>query len=79
MRLRLFQRDDCPLCDEALAILAAAGTPDFEPVWIDDDGGVFAQTVRARQPMKARTRSASKGQSSSVAFTSSRSTGTRAP
>jgi len=37
MRLRLFQRDDCPLCDQALAILAAASTPDFEPVWIDDD------------------------------------------
>ncbi|KGQ17791.1 Glutaredoxin 2 [Lysobacter dokdonensis DS-58] len=37
MRLRLFQRDDCPLCDEALAVLAAARTPEFEPVWIDDD------------------------------------------
>ena len=37
MRLRLFQRDDCPLCDEALAVLAAARTPDFEPVWIDED------------------------------------------
>ena len=37
MRLRLFQRDDCPLCDEALAVLAAARLPDFESVWIDDD------------------------------------------
>lgn len=37
MRLTLYQRDDCPLCDEALAILAAARAPDFESVWIDDD------------------------------------------
>lgn len=43
MRLRLFQRDDCPLCDEALAVLAAARTPDFEPVWIDDDGALEAR------------------------------------
>ena len=37
MRLILFQRDDCKLCDEALALLAAARVPDFESVWIDDD------------------------------------------
>jgi len=37
MRLILFQRDDCPLCDHALAVLAAARAPDFETVWIDDD------------------------------------------
>ncbi|MDR2012720.1 MAG: glutaredoxin family protein [Rhodanobacter sp.] len=37
MRLILFQRDDCPLCDRALALLAAARAPDFEPVWIDGD------------------------------------------
>ncbi|UHQ19738.1 glutaredoxin family protein [Lysobacter sp. KIS68-7] len=37
MRLRLFQRDICPLCDQALAVLAAARVPDFESVWIDDD------------------------------------------
>ena len=42
MRLRLFQRDDCPLCDEALAVLAAARLPDFESVWIDDDAGLEA-------------------------------------
>ena len=35
-RLQLFQRDDCPLCDQALAVLAAARTPDFDSVWIDD-------------------------------------------
>lgn len=36
MRLILFQRDDCPLCDHALALLAAAHAPDFDSVWIDD-------------------------------------------
>jgi len=38
MRLVLYQRDDCKLCDEALALLAAARVPEFESVWIDDDG-----------------------------------------
>ncbi|RYD14923.1 MAG: glutaredoxin family protein [Lysobacteraceae bacterium] len=38
MRLTLFQRDECPLCDQALAVLAAAHAPEFETVWIDDDG-----------------------------------------
>jgi hypothetical protein len=37
MRLILYQRDDCKLCDEALAILAGARVPDFESVWIDGD------------------------------------------
>ncbi len=36
-RLQLIQRDDCPLCDQALAVLAAARTPDFDSVWIDGD------------------------------------------
>ncbi len=36
MRLILYQRDDCPLCDHALAILAAARAPDFDSVWIDE-------------------------------------------
>lgn len=35
-RLQLIQRDDCPLCDQALAVLAAARTPEFESVWIDE-------------------------------------------
>ena len=43
MRLTLFQRDDCPLCDEAYAQLAGAGAPDFEPVWIDGDAGLEAR------------------------------------
>ncbi|MEO7324998.1 MAG: glutaredoxin family protein [Dokdonella sp.] len=37
MRLVLYQRDDCPLCDHALAVLAAARAPEFASVWIDDD------------------------------------------
>ena len=37
MHLTLYQRDDCPLCDRALAVLAAARAPDFDSVWIDDD------------------------------------------
>ena len=37
MRLTLFQRDDCPLCDDADAVLAGAGVPDFDPLWIDGD------------------------------------------
>lgn len=34
--LILYQRDDCPLCDQALAVLAEAHAPEFESVWIDD-------------------------------------------
>ncbi|HEX7325429.1 MAG TPA: glutaredoxin family protein [Rhodanobacteraceae bacterium] len=37
MHLTLYQRDDCMLCDEAVALLAAVHAPDFESVWIDDD------------------------------------------
>lgn len=37
MRLTLFQRDDCHLCDLALAVLAAARVPEFDSVFIDDD------------------------------------------
>jgi hypothetical protein len=40
MRFVLYQRDDCKLCDEALAIVAAARVPDFESVWIDDDAAL---------------------------------------
>ena len=42
MRLTLYQRDDCPLCDQALAVLAAARAPDFNSVWIDDDAALVA-------------------------------------
>lgn len=43
MTLTLFQRDDCPLCDHALAVLAAARAPDFETRWIDDDAALEAR------------------------------------
>lgn len=33
----LYQRDDCKLCDEAVALLAAVRAPDFESVWIEGD------------------------------------------
>lgn len=42
MRLILYQRDDCPLCDQALAVLAAARAPEFDSVWIDDDDALEA-------------------------------------
>jgi hypothetical protein len=35
--LTLYQRDDCKLCDEAVALLARVRAPEFESVWIDDD------------------------------------------
>jgi len=35
--LILYQRDDCHLCDLALDVLAAAGVPAFDSVFIDDD------------------------------------------
>jgi len=43
MNLTLYQRDDCPLCDEAYEILAAAGVPGFEPVWIDGECALEAR------------------------------------
>ncbi|WP_257388243.1 glutaredoxin family protein [Tahibacter caeni] len=42
MRLVLFQRDDCHLCDLALDVLAQARAPDFASVFIDDDNGLEA-------------------------------------
>ncbi len=41
--LILYQRDDCMLCDEAVALLAAAHAPDFESVWIDGDAELEAR------------------------------------
>lgn len=35
-RLVLYQRDDCHLCDMALAVLAEAQAPEFDSVWVDD-------------------------------------------
>jgi len=43
MKLTLIQRDNCQLCDQAWDVLAAAGVPDFDPLWIDDDLGLQAR------------------------------------
>lgn len=37
MRLVLYQRDNCHLCDLALDVLAQARCPEFDSVFIDDD------------------------------------------
>lgn len=50
MPLALYQRDDCPLCDAALDVLAAAGVPEFESVWIDGDAALEAR-YGARVPV----------------------------
>ena len=42
MRLVLFQRDHCPLCDAALDVLAQAHAPEFDSVWIDGDPSLEA-------------------------------------
>ncbi|MCF7749171.1 glutaredoxin family protein [Bacillus subtilis subsp. subtilis] len=39
----LFQRDDCHLCDQALAVLAQARVPGLDSVFIDDDGALEAR------------------------------------
>lgn len=41
--LILYQRDDCKLCDQAVALLARARVPDFDSVWIDDDADLEAR------------------------------------
>lgn len=43
MRLTLFQRDDCHLCDLALDVLAQARVPDFESAFIDGDAALEAR------------------------------------
>lgn len=48
--LQLFQRDHCPLCDQALEVLARARAPEFETVWVDDDAGLEAR-YGARVPV----------------------------
>lgn len=39
----LYQRDDCSLCDQALAALAGAGMPEFASLWLDDDPALEAR------------------------------------
>jgi hypothetical protein len=43
MHFVLYQRDDCALCDRALALLAAVRAPEFASVWIDDDDDLEAR------------------------------------
>ena len=40
MRLTLYQRDDCHLCDLALGLLAEVRAPEFESVFIDGDAAL---------------------------------------
>jgi hypothetical protein len=54
MPLILYQRDDCPLCDEAYGLLAVTGIPDFEPVWIDGDAALEGR-YGARVPVLRRS------------------------
>lgn len=39
----LYQRDDCHLCDLALAVLAQAGVRGLDSVFIDDDAALEAR------------------------------------
>ena len=41
--LILYQRDYCHLCDQALAVLAEARTPEFQSVWVDDSVALVAR------------------------------------
>jgi hypothetical protein len=50
MRLILFQRDDCQLCDQALALLAGVRAPEFDSVFIDDDAAL-EQRYGSRVPV----------------------------
>ena len=43
MRLTLYQRDDCRLCDLALEVLARARAPEFTSVFIDGDAVLEAR------------------------------------
>lgn len=42
MRYVLYQRDDCPLCDAAVDVLAAARLPEFDSQWIDGNASLEA-------------------------------------
>lgn len=42
LRLVLFQRDDCHLCDLALDVLAQARVPEFSSVFVDHDNTLEA-------------------------------------
>jgi len=42
-KLRLYQRDDCHLCEHALAVLAQARVAEFSSVFIDNDAVLEAR------------------------------------
>lgn len=46
----LYQRDDCHLCDLALAVLAQGRAPEFDSVFIDGDDALEAR-YGARVPV----------------------------
>lgn len=50
MHFILYQRDDCALCDQALALLAAVRAPEFASVWIDDED-VLEERYGTRVPV----------------------------
>ena len=56
MGLILYQRDDCHLCDQALALLARARAPEFDSVFIDADDALEAR-YGARVPVLRDTAS----------------------
>ncbi len=51
--LILYQRDDCHLCDLALAVLAEVRAPEFASVFIDDDA-FLVETYGERVPVLRR-------------------------
>ncbi len=53
--LILYQRDDCHLCDAALAVMAEARAPDFDSEWVDDSAELEAR-YGTRVPVLRDTR-----------------------
>jgi hypothetical protein len=53
--LILYQRDYCHLCDQALAVMAEAGAPDFDSAWVDDST-VLESRYGTRLPVLRDTR-----------------------
>ena len=54
--LVLFQRDNCHLCELAWEVLAQAGVPDFDSVWIEGDS-LLEKRYGLRVPVLKHTRS----------------------
>ena len=43
IRIEIYSRPGCHLCDQALAVLAAARAPEFASVWIDGNDDLEAR------------------------------------